>query len=159
MENENKELVLDTNEDYIDALKKMKANSVSKEDYEALKAKNAELLKNFVEGNLVPSENKPKPKTYDKKALREKIFSGKTHGQLECWAAALELREALMAEGQEDPFLPKGSKITPDENDRIKAQRVADYVKNAIEYAEGNNEIFVQELQRGMVDTGPKKRK
>lgn len=64
----------------------------------------------------------------------------------------LALREALIAEGKPDPFLPVGSQIMPTEEDIAAANRVATVLKECVEYAQGDSSVFTNELQRRLVD-------
>lgn len=77
---------------------------------------------------------------------------------LEYCEAALKLREAVMKQEGYDPFVPMGHNVQPDANDYQTAQNVADVLKECIEYAQGDSQLFTQELQRRtMEDTLPRK--
>ena len=71
---------------------------------------------------------------------------------LEWTKNALELREALISEGQPDPFLPIGKQIMPTDEDIQAADKVASVLQECIEYAEGDPSVFTNELQRRMID-------
>lgn len=91
--------------------------------------------------------------------LRRKLFSQDSDlSNLEYMKTALELREELLDRGSPDPFLPYGQNITPTDEDIKTADRVAEAIKASIEYADGDSEVFTNELQRIMVDTSPLKR-
>ena len=57
-----------------------------------------------------------------------------------------------MAEGNPDPFLPVGKQILPTDEDVAAANRVADVLKECVDYAEGDSAVFTNELQRRLVD-------
>lgn len=147
-----------TNTDYIEALKEMKKNSVSKEDYNKLKQENKKLLDAVVNGENYEMEQK---KPADIKELRQRF--AKAESTLEGVTAALELRDTIMAAGGTDPFLPAGKKVVVTDYDIETANKVAEGFRHCVEYAEGDPHIFANELARITVDTGPvsrgKKRK
>ena len=88
------------------------------------------------------------------KELREDLYEGKKHlSNLEYWEKTLALREALMAQGETDPFVPVGEKIVAENSDYEAAERVAQVVKECIEYAKGDAAVFTNELQRRTIDT------
>ena len=146
----------DTN-NYIEAIREMKANSVDKAAYEKLKEDNKQLLDALINGGQVTQETQKEPVDIDK--LRRKLFSQDSDlSNLEYMKTALELREELLDRGSPDPFLPYGQNITPTDEDIKTADRVAEAIKASIEYADGDSEVFTNELQRIMVDTSPLKR-
>lgn len=146
----------DTN-NYIEAIKEMKANSVDKAAYDKLKEENKQLLDALINGGQVTQELQKEPVNID--SLRKKLFSGEGElSNLDYMKTALELREALLDQGSPDPFLPYGQNIAPTDEDIRTADRVAEAIKSCIDYADGDSEIFTNELQRIMVDTSPVKR-
>lgn len=149
---------VDPEKNYAETIKQLKANSVSKEDYEKLEAQNKQLLDAIVNGGSVPEVKDDKPEKVDVvpsiKELREDLYGGKKHlNNLEYWEKTLALREALMAQGETDPFVPVGKKIVAENSDYEAAERVATVVKECIDYAQGDSEVFTNELQRRTVDT------
>lgn len=140
---------------YIEAIKEMKRNSVSKADYEKLQAENRQLLDSLINGNQVEMIN-PEPPV-DINELRNDLFN-KDNTNLSFIEKSLKLRDALIKSGQPDIFLPIGKQIAPTDEDIAKAQKVADALSDCVEYADGNSEIFTQELQRIMVDSAPQLR-
>lgn len=144
--------------DYVEAIEKLKESTVSKEDYEALKADNKELLNAVLNGGSLKSGSAPvnevKP---DIKKLREELYGGKTSlSNLEIAKKSLELRKALMDEGEIDPFVPVGQNISPEPLDFEKAQQVADVLEECIEKAEGDSGVFTNLLQLKMIDANPR---
>ena len=146
----------DTN-NYIEAIKEMKANSVDKAAYDKLKEENKQLLDALINGGQVTQELQKEPVDID--SLRKRLFGGEVElSNLDYMKTALELREALLDQGSPDPFLPYGQNIAPTDEDIRTADRVAEAIKSCIDYADGDSEIFTNELQRIMVDTSPIKR-
>lgn len=133
--------------DYIEAIKKLKETTVSKEDYEKLKGENKKLLESLMNGDTIESSTEPTEKSIDE--LKKTIFiqdSGLSN--LEYWKNVLDLRKKIMESGDDDPFLPYGKKIAPTSEDIEKANKVAEVVQECIEYADGDSVLFTNELMR-----------
>ena len=144
----------DTNVDYIEALKEMKENSVSKAEYEKLKDENRKLLNAFTNGETISIPQEVKPNIDE---LRAKVMS-EDQTNLEYITNVLALRKAVIENGDEDPFVPVGSKIAPTAEDRLKAQNVADVLQECVDYAQGDSQLFTNELQRRTIDVMPIRR-
>lgn len=144
---------VDPEKNYAKAIRELKENSVSKEDYEKLEEQNKQLLDAIINGNG-ETDDKDKVEVLPSiKELREDLYGGKKHlSNLEYWEKTLALREALMAQGETDPFVPVGKQINPEQSDFEAANRVANVVKECIDYAKGDSELFTNELQRRTVD-------
>jgi hypothetical protein len=150
--NESEQKIVTDNVDYIEALKEMKNNTVDKATYEKLKDEHNKLLKSFINGEKIDVQQE---ETVDIEKLRNDLFN-KECTNLEYVTNALKLRDAIMEKGGKDPFLPYGEKILPTDEDIATANRVATALREAVEYADGDSNIFTNELQRIMVDTGLK---
>lgn len=133
------------NNQYIDAINELKANTVSKDDYNRLQAENKKLLESVINGEHVEIPEVETKESID--ALRAKLFGGDL-SNLDYAKTSIDLRDALLEKGESDPFLPYGSKISPTRDDVDCANRVADVLKECIEYADGDSEVFTNELQR-----------
>lgn len=140
--------VEDTTQDYIDTIKTLKQNSVDRSKYEELRAENKKLLDSIVNGTEVaqPVEEKKSVEELRANYLKE------DQSNLEYITNALKLREALMAEGKPDPFLPIGEQILPTDEDVATANKVASVLQECVDYAEGDSNVFTNELQRRLVD-------
>ena len=142
--------------DYINAINKLKQNTVSRESYDKLRAENKQLLDTLVNGgqiNQITSIEQPKVDE-----LNEALFGNQNISNLEYCEKALKLREAILKEGGRDPFLTFGHNVNVDDNDIAAANRVAAGLKEIIDYADGNTDIFTMELQRRMIDVVPFRR-
>ena len=159
-EEENVVTVEDNTSDYIDQIKKLKENSVSKDDYNKLKADNKKLIDALANGTQMDVVE-PKVSTVDKiNELRNKLFSkGSNLNNLEYCKTAVELRDALIEKGERDPFLPFGHEVVATDSDYESANRVASIMKECIDYADGDPDIFTNELQRRTVDVVIPKKK
>ena len=143
------------NTDYIEVIQTLKENSVDRAKYEALRADNKRLLDAVVNGQTV--ENTVKPQV-DIQALRNELFNKENQTNLQYVENALKLRTALIESGEQDPFLPYGSKIVPTDEDIATANRVAAVLQECVDYADGDSAIFTNEVQRRTVDTAPRRK-
>ena len=135
------------NNQYIEALNQLKANSVDKADYDKLKAENKKLLDSIVNGTEVALPANEKESIDD---LRKKLANSSEDNlsSLEYAETALKLRQRLLEEGQEDPFVARGSQYSPTQLDCDRANRVAAVLQDCIDNAEGDAATFLAELKK-----------
>ena len=142
--------VEDNTQDYIEAIQALKQNSVDRSEYDKLRAENKRLIDAVVNGQ--PGQEEPAAAKHSKEQideLRNDLFnSPKELNNLEYITKAMELREALMENGEPDPFLPYGKQISPTRDDLEGAEKVAQVYRECIDYAEGDSEVFTNELMR-----------
>ena len=141
--------VEDTTVDYISAINELKQKTVDRSKYEELRAENKKLLESIVNGQQIDMAQQEPKKTIDE--LR-KDWLDPDATNLQYIDNALKLREALMAEGKPDPFLPVGKQILPTDEDVACANKVAAVLQECVDYAEGDSAVFTNELQRRLVD-------
>ena len=160
-EEENVVNVEDNTNDYIDQIKKLKETSVSRDDYDKLRADNKKLIDALANGTQIEGVVEPKVSAVDKiNECRKKLFSkGNDLNNLEYCKTAVELRDALIENGERDPFLPFGHNVLATDSDYESSNRVANVMKECIDYADGNDDIFTNELQRRTVDVVITKKK
>lgn len=142
--------VEDNTQDYLAAIKELKQNSVDRSEYDKLRAENKKLIDAVVNGQT--GQEEPVFTKHSKEQiddLRNELFnSPRELNNLEYITKAMELREALMENGEPDPFLPVGKQISPTRDDLEGAEKVAQVYKECIDYAEGDSEVFTNELMR-----------
>ena len=142
--------VEDNTQDYLAAIKELKEKSVDRSEYDKLRAENNKLIDAVVNGQ--PGQEEPAVVKHSKEQideLRNDLFnSPKELSNLEYVTKAMELREALMENGEPDPFLPVGKQISPTRDDLEGAEKVAQVYRECIDYAEGDSEVFTNELMR-----------
>ena len=142
--------VEDNTQDYLAAIKELKENSVNRSEYDKLRAENKRLIDTVVNG--LPGQEEQVVVKHSKEQiddLRNELFnSPRELTNLEYVTKAMELREALIENGEPDPFLPVGKQISPTRDDLEGAEKVAQVYKECIEYAEGDSEVFTNELMR-----------
>lgn len=153
-EEENVVTVEDNTNDYIAQIKNLKENSVSKDDYDKLRLDNKRLIDALANGTQLEGKVEPKIDAVENiNNLRKKLFSkGNDLNNLEYCKTAVELRDALIEKGERDPFLPFGHEVVATDSDYESANRVATVIKECIDYADGDSDIFTNELQRRTVD-------
>lgn len=142
-----------TTEELLATIKTMKENSVSRSDYEALKDDNKKLLDAIVNGQK-EEEQSVIYSDEEVNALREKLFNTEKHdlSNLEYAQCAVQLRDAVLekSEGKVDIFVGTYNKFQPTQEDYYRAKNTAETLKECINYAEGDSQLFTQELQRRM---------
>jgi len=140
----------DMTPDYLAAIKSLKENSVDRSEYEKLRAENKMLLDSVVNGQPAEESVQTVIHTQDEIAkLRNELFDPeKDHSNLEYVMKALELREALIENGEPDPFIPVGKQISPTRDDIEIAAKCAQVYQECVDYSEGDSEAFTNELMR-----------
>ena len=141
----------ETEFDPVQAINELKKNTVSKEEYNKVKAEKDKYLKALIEGSQVADEKK-EPVDIDE--LRKSLFT-KDLDNLTFAKKALELRNELIDKQGIDIFVGKGNKYAPDKSDYEAAQRVADAFQSCVDIADGDSEIFTRELMRITNDVAP----
>ena len=159
LENENLEQRVEESNpdtDYVAAIKELKEKTVSKESYQKLREENKKLLQSLVNGEQIQAEvEKP-----DINELRKELFNEDSNiDNVTFISKALELRTALIENGEPDPFLPVGKRITPTDEDISAANRVATVLQECVDYSQGDSQAFTNELQRHTIDTAPTRRR
>lgn len=142
--------------DPIEALKEIKQNSVPRSEYEKVVAERNKIFKAYANGERAeqPEDNKPIDIAQLRRDLRNPDLSN-----LEYIKTAVALRDALVANGERDPWVPFGKDCYPTNQDYDDAEEVSEGLKACIEYADGDSDIFTNEVQRITVDTAPVRRK
>lgn len=147
----------EANIDYVAAIQELQNNTVSKEQYQKLRSENKKLLDALVSGQQIDIQKEEKVSVDD---LRKKLFTRDSElSNLEYVETSLKLRDALIEAGERDPFLPYGEKIQETAEQHDKANRVAEVLKECIEFADGDSGIFTAELQRRTKDVMPMRRR
>ena len=67
---------------------------------------------------------------------------------LDYWKNALELRERLIEEGQPDPMIPTGVRVAANQMDYDGVEKLVSGILHCIDYADGDSQLFTNELQR-----------
>ena len=156
--NEQENLTQQTNETqendyqyYIDAIKDYQTNYVPKARFEKLQNENKQLVASLTNGELIAAA---KPQVTEKKQINELIKEmKKPKSSIEMVEKALEFRERVLEETGEDCFVNcLSTHSIPTEDSYKNAQKTADIYRECLDYANGDNEVFINELQRRMID-------
>ena len=143
------------NANYIDAIKDLKQNSVSKEKYDSLAAENKKLLDALVNGEEIEtdSEAELKPRLDYYKAYKENQFNT----DLEYWTNFLNLREATIKEYGKDPCVtgsygltPEGERVEPAYGEQETIDQQLGLIKDMIEESQGDATVFSTLMQAAM---------
>lgn len=151
----NEEASMET--DYVEAIKNLKQNSVSKADYDALRLENKKLLQAVVNGQTVEVE--PEEPEVDLAQLRKNVFDNPNQTNLEYVTNVLKLRDAVLEKEGYDVFVPQSSQYSPTQDDIARANKVAEQFKEMVDIADGNPNVFLNEYQRRVKDDIPIRRK
>ena len=143
-ENEQREeVVVETDNDLnlLDEMKKLKENTVSKEEYEKERAKNKELMRRLVEGG---GQDVKTEDTVNLDKIREDLFTNNAEGlsKREFWQRVLTLRHERLKNEGVDIFLPKGRKTRYTRLDIESANRLDETITQMIEDSEDNPALF-----------------
>ena len=133
---------------YLDTINDLKKNTVSKDDYRKLKEENATLLSSIMEGKTMSATEKVKKPTAQE--LRNKLYGKGCEDltDLEYTTLTCDLRDVLLEEEGIDYMAPTGTQYQADVNDFAAANKTYNCFRHCIEVANGNNDIFLQELSR-----------
>ena len=152
MADETTKTINTADEDYIATINQLKSQSVDKAEYERLRTDNKRLLDSIVNGGTEAKVDEI-PKLREPQEIRKELFHSESSlDNLTYATKALELRSSLIAKGEADPFLPSGKQIIPTDEDVVSATRVASVLAECVEYADGDNSVFTNELQRRTLD-------
>ena len=148
--------VQDMTPDYLATIQQLKQNSVDKAKYDALRLENKKLLDAVVNGQTVEVQSQVQKE--DIQTLRNKVFNNPNQTNLEYITNALNLRNRLLEEGYEDPFVPQGTQISAVQADYDRANKVATVLQEMVDEADGDPNVFLNEYQRRVKDTSIKKK-
>lgn len=140
--------VVDNTTDYIDQIKQLKENSVSKDAYERIVNENKKLIKSLSDRNT--NESAPVAPKKDLNELRNKIASGNLNN-MEYVQTMVDIRDAALEANQRDPFCSFGTKPIK-KKEKAVAQETYDYYKSILEQANGDPDLFTTLFYKGLVE-------
>lgn len=144
-----------SNQVYIDALNELKANSVSKDKYDQLIKERDGLVEALKTGQQITVVNEEQEVDID--SLRHELYGDpdKSWRPTEYIEKTLKLREAVMENGGRDPFLPNGLDYQESIDDKKVAEMTAQIYQECLDYAQGDDQLFINELMRRTKDDSP----
>ncbi len=139
---ERDEAVVD-NTDYVEAIKNLKENSVSKEKYEALEAEKKKLLEAMINGDSLDTQD---PEQLDSRLeYYKKYKENKFATDLDFWDNFIKLRKATIKEYGGDPCVPgnygltpEGAKAQPAYGEVESVNESLDIMEDLVKEADGN---------------------
>lgn len=140
--------------DLVEALKQVKANSVSKDDYNKLRADNKKLIDALVSGEQLAQESPLAQRSVED--LQKAIFEHKGT-DLEMAADILDLYDRQKEVGN-NLFISSTNNMSPSEvqDAEYNAEAVANYLRDVIKKCDGDSSKFHTYFNEGIVE--PKKR-
>lgn len=144
-----------TDTDYIAAINELKANTVSKSDYDKVRSENKKLLDSLVNGNPYEVQIPTTNIDYNKEC-HELVFGEERKTNLDYVKKALEIREAALKEGI-NYNMPFGPKAEYGENDVEQTEYIAEKLQELVDRSENNPEAFNFLLSQVLVDNLPVK--
>lgn len=129
----------------IEIIKQLKENTVSKEDYNKLLAKNNELMKAFAEGTYDPAAKTPKEPTKEEldKMYLDNVKAIGNHScksNLEAAKRLLQLNDDSIRRG--DGMIGLPTKGTPSQEDVEGVERTWELMRFAVEKANGSESVY-----------------
>lgn len=145
--------VAQANQEYIDAMAEVRQNFVAREKYEQSEKERLKLLDALKSGSQITAVDSAPQKTSDE--LRKEIWGPgvKIKSQCEYVEKLLNLRDAVMSESGEDSFVFNGAMVQGDAQAYENAEKAANIYRECLDYANGNDQLFISEVQRRMTDT------
>ena len=138
-----------TADDYLANLSALKNATVSKEEYSRVLEENRKLADALANGLPYDRQGDSEEPEVDLDALHKRLFvNPQYNSDLDYFTDLLTLRNAMIENGQTDPFLPNHPDYIPNQQDSDRAQFIADEIQSSIDYAGGDAEVFRVELQR-----------
>ena len=132
---------------FLKAAKKLKEDSVSKEEFEKVKSENQKLLDFIMEGKELPQID-DKSNSIPSIAELQKIRHNPDATNLDYVKASLELREHFIKEKGLDPFASKDEEIES-------AKRTAEYLQKMVDEAAGDPKKFNFLLESKIAEDDP----
>ena len=151
MEN-NENVEIETPEmNYAEVIKNLKATTVSREEYDRVMNENKTLANALATSPAKSTDDAEVELPTDEyiDGLRKKLF--KINGGLsnrEFIKTSLDLRDALMARGERDPFLPVNKEYIDNPSDMASVNNLANGLREIVEYSGSDDALFNSELKR-----------
>lgn len=154
MENENKNEIETNEKDYLAEIENLKANTVSKEAYDKMKAENAKLIKTIATNQKIEVESKKPEMTHEQKVTRHEelansILKARGKQNIENAKNMIEFRKLTQELYGVDPATAKVMSENPAEDTQRLHERmdkVFDTLEKCVENADGSDKIFNRNL-------------
>lgn len=146
-----------TMKQYLEDLDSIRANSVSKEEYNKVMEENKELWNRVINGSPAPStdDNGTKKTAAE---LSKELCSGNL-SNIDYIKTSLEHRRRSIEERGYDPYLGISHTQAPTDEQIASANQVAEFLGKLVEDSKGNDIVFTNEYQRQVGDSLPNYRR
>lgn len=145
----------DETKKYLDAIKELRETSVSRQEYDKVREENRTLLQAIVSGETLKDASTDAPQTVDCEKLREDLYGSDKDklNDYEYLTKTLQLRNELLEKTGVDYFATSSPYVQPSAEALEQAQCFAEAIEHSAEYSQGDNAVFINEMNRLMVDT------
>lgn len=145
--------------DYLKIIADLKKNTVPKSEYEKVRNDRDKLLNDYLNGGDPQPEVNDPPQKESAEDLRAYLRSGKAKTNLDLWVHYLDLRDAVMEQGEIDPMVPVGEDYTPNAADFETAEHIASEIRECINLSGGDPAKFNELLDAKIIGGLPKAKK
>lgn len=136
----------DNTAEYIETINKLKANSVSKDEYLKLRNENKQLLDALASNQVVEVTAEPKR---DITEVRKELFTNHSNlSNREICQDMMDLYDYELENRGVNIFMPTDPQYIPTQDDITQVDNMVRGMKAALETANGNDLIFNQEIER-----------
>lgn len=136
----------DNTAEYIETINKLKANSVSKDEYLKLRNENKQLLDALASNQVVEVAAEPKR---DITEVRKELFGNHSNlSNREICQDMMDLYDYELENRGVNIFMPTDPQYIPTQDDITQVDNMVRGMKAALQTANGNDLIFNQEIER-----------
>ena len=137
-----------TAEEYAAALAKVRKETVSRAEYDKLRAEHSALIDKAASGELIRPEPEPEADKRDYKQIAADYLKNNTGAlNLDRVKEGLKYREAMLKAGKYDPFAPYDKNRATTDSELKAAERVATVFQECVDKCNGDPEIFNRLLE------------
>ena len=135
---------------YLDVINELRKNTVSKADYERVMSDNRMLAEQLAYStpSATAQEEEHIPTTEEVQNLRSHLFNTSGISNLDYIRTALDLRDAVMKQGERDPFLPTNNGYIDNDVDKARVEAMAKGLRQMVDYCGNDKKLFDSELKR-----------
>ena len=136
----------DNTAEYIETINKLKANSVSKDEYLKLRNENKQLLDALASNQVVEVTAEPKREITE---VRKELFTNHSNlSNRQICQDMMDLYDYELENRGVNIFMPTDPQYIPTQDDITQVDNMVRGMKAALETANGNDLIFNQEIER-----------
>ena len=136
---------------YAEVIKNLKATTVSREEYDRVMNENKTLANALATSPAKSTDDVEVELPTDEyiDGLRKKLFKINSGiSNREFIKTTLDLRDALIARGEREPFLPVNKEYIDNPSDMAAVNNLANGLREIVEYSGNDDALFNSELKR-----------